>query len=534
MIFKLLFIVKNIFSLTPHDLKVKGILDFLKITHAKNSLQNPINIAVEGVEDALFFGLFAALTVDLKKKIPINAQLVQIRSINGSVGTGFKSKIFRNWFIARLFNDQWARVNRDLVGAVAYRSQPFFRALFRIRDKTQALMLWEEMKILEFPDKLRINEIQIGDLVIDSYLRFKPSPRFDVHDTFVFDIIKQALRDIDLAFKYFSRSKPRLYLCSYTTYIEHGIPARVAVNVGVPVRVYGNLIAFGKKLSINDTYHTANTNQYREKFEELTEVEKENAFRLAESQLNQRLSGTVDAATSYMKVSAYACNDETIPDVAESVVIFLHDFYDSPHIYDDLIFPDFWTWVCFTIQTLSDNGLSFWVKPHPNQISLSEGVLLDLKRQYPEVRFISSKVSNIELAKAGMICGITVYGTVAHELAYLGLPTISCARHPHNSFEFCRTAKTLDEYHKMLLTPTLYPLSLIDMRKHALAFYFMHNLNVTSEANELKAAYINFWTSCNTSNSIPSQAVSALEKLISLPGWHSHLIELQKDINYYE
>ena len=75
---------------------------------------------------------------------------------------------------------------------------------------------------------------------------------------------------------------------------------------------------------------------------------------MAEAQLKHRLSGGIDDAMAYMKNSAYTYTDAKIPNVKGSVVIFLDDFYDSPHVYDELIFQDFWSWVCFTIGTLKN------------------------------------------------------------------------------------------------------------------------------------------------------------------------------------
>ena len=469
--------IKKVLSLTPRSAVVNAVSQYLSAIAKEGVDGVELKVAVEGVEDPLYFGLFAAIVQDLRRENIIDADLLQTRSINGAIGTDLKSKLARNWIIARLLNDQWARVNRKLVGKVAYRSQPVFWVLGRHKDRKQALKLWSEMRALESPDKLCSLGIQIGDLVIDSYLRFRPSPRFDVCDPFVFAILQQAVRDLNCAIKYFSESRPRLYFTSYSTYIEHGIPVRVAVSMGVAVRVYGNLTAFGKRLSLNDFYHTSDTSQYRAKFESLATADKCAALNLAESQLRYRLAGGIDSATSYMRRSAYVRSETAVPDVDGAVVIFLHDFYDSPHVYKDLVFPDFWAWICFTIETLKDAGVTFWLKPHPNQRSLSEGVLVELQKRFKEARFISSKVTNAELVTAGMVCGVTVYGTVAHELAYLGVPSIACARHPHVSFDFCRTARNIDEFRQMLRTPNFLPLKPEEMRNQALAFYYMHNLH---------------------------------------------------------
>ena len=70
--------------------------------------------------------------------------------------------------------------------------------------------------------------------------RFRPMDRF-----FVWAVVWQAFRDMRRARAYFARRRPAIYLTSYTTYIEHGIAVRAALQAGVPVRAYGNLQRFG-------------------------------------------------------------------------------------------------------------------------------------------------------------------------------------------------------------------------------------------------------------------------------------------------
>lgn len=526
-------IIRNfprLIRLTPADNRLPAIIRAISVNELSVHSKNKMRIAVQGVEDPLFFGLFALLLADLRRGQEIIGDLLQIRSISGAVGVGVSAKQARSWLIARLFNDQWARVNRNLIGPVAYRSQPIFWNLGRLKDRRYAQKLWGKMKMLGCPDQLYAQDIQIGDLVIDSYLRFRPSPRFDVHDPFVFTIIQQAVRDLTLAHKYFLTKKPDLYLSSYTTYIEHGIPVRVALKYKVPVRVYGNLIKFGKKISPESKFHTADTSQYKKIFYAYSSREQRAALELAEINLNHRLSGGIDVATSYMKNSAYASSSEPVPDVKGAVVIFLHDFYDSPHIYHDLVFIDFWAWICFTIEALSDAGIPFWIKPHPNQISLSEGVLVDLRQRFPLAQFLSSSITNARLVQAGILCGVTVYGTVAHELAYLGVSVIASARHPHSSFDFCRTAKTIEEYKQMLLSPDVLPATRAEMRQQSLAFYYMHNLSGTVEERELRAAYAILWNVCNAGKGTPEDVAGAIANLKGLPGWEMHLEEIRRDL----
>ncbi len=527
MIFKLVRTARRLLSRYPANPSVAQLRQALLSSARPAAAASPAIVAVQGVEDPLFFGLFSALVNDLRARVGVRAELVQVRSINGAIGTGRRAAFERSWLNGGPVNIQWARAHRELVGPVAYRSQP---PLFRwpTGDARRARELWQTLRESARPDLLEIDGILVGDLLIDSYLRFRPAPRFDAQDPFVLALIRQALRDLRLARAYFERRRPALYLSTYSTYIEHGIAARVAVAAGIPVRVYGNLNIFGKKLSRENTYHTPEMSGYKAGFEQLPD--KPAALAAARKQLDARLAGRIDTATGYMRVSAYARSDEPVPDVRGAVVIFLHDFYDSPHIYHDLFFQDFWAWVRFTIETLEAAGIPYWLKPHPNQIDLSSGAMTQLKQAHPHLRLLSPRITNAQLSEAGMLCGVTVYGTVAHELAYLGIPSIACARHPHHSFDFCRTAKNLEEYAAMLRSPEVKPLSDEQMREQALAFYYMHNLEGSANKLAFRPAFTRLWQTCNAVDAAPKQMIEQLLQMRTTPWWEEHLLSLEQDI----
>ena len=91
------------------------------------------------------------------------------------------------------------------------------------------------------------------------------------------------------------------------------------------------------------------------------------------------------------------------------------------------------------------------------------------KNKYRNINWLDIQTNNKFLSEADISCGITVYGTISHELAFMGIPSIGAARHPHHSFNFCRTAKSKEEYTKLLETHDQMPIDKED-REQALKF----------------------------------------------------------------
>jgi len=518
--------IKSLISCIPASDKAKVLYQFLDQEASFLDNENAqLHFSVQVVEDPFYYGLLNMVSIDVRKKIDCSGLTVITRSFNSWVGMGFPAFLRRSGLLGWLISSQWSKISCQTIGPVGYRSQSFNYPFADLYDFWCAYKLWRSLKNSEDISKLVIHDILVGDLVIDSYLRFRPSPYFLVKDRFVLTVLWQAHRDIRRAYDFFSQSKPSFYLSSLTTYIQHGVAVRVALKLGVPVYIVSSNLVFGKKLSSEDYFHTRDASSYYSIFKKLDQQEEK--LKMAETELKQKLSGAVDDTMAYMKNSAYAYSDEKLPNVEGAVVIFLHDFYDSPHVYDELIFQDFWSWICFTVDTLIESGVNFWVKPHPNQISLSDNAVQLLLKHYPQLNMISSTVTNSQLVEAGVICGVTAYGSIAHELAYMGIPSICCAKHPHHSFGFCRTAKTVDEYKHFLEKPNVKLLSVKEMKRQALEFVYMHSYHGdgTIALNREFASYFR-----EVNNIDGAQLVQKLVKFRDLSAYNKLIDELVSEI----
>ena len=85
-----------------------------------------------------------------------------------------------------------------------------------------------------------------------------------------------------------------------------------------------------------------------------------------------------------------------------------------------------------------------------------------------------------------MACAVTVYGTVASEMAFMGIPTISCGDNPHVCFDFCHTAQTQQEYAQLLINYRNLPGTPSEMRTESCIFHYMHNMHLDQEQQVLK------------------------------------------------
>jgi hypothetical protein len=469
-------------------------------------------ILIQAVQDPYYFSLFSTIFHEIRKIEEVSVELFVFCSIEASMGNGIKASLKRSYPFVWLITRQWIKIYQCINAKVGYRSVSWNHPIADFLSWIKSTYIWNGLQSIENLERLTIDGVNCGDLIIDTYLRFSPAATVNLSDHFLRHLIWQAHRDVYRAKRYFSRSPPKLFLSSYSTYIQHGIAVRVALQKGVKVVTFGNFLQLGKVLNTGDTFHTKNPVYYRNEFSQ--REDQDELLQMAHLQLENRLSGGVDAATKYMLTSAYAEGDGVCPNVKGRPVIYLHDFFDSPHIYPQLVFPDFWTWVCFTIETLQAADISFLIKRHPNQGDSSEEVVRKLQHKYFGLEFIPNAVTTRQLSAGGMACVISVHGTIIHEAAYLGVPAIACARHPHVAFDFCFTAKTREEYRLLLLNSC--QLSFSDknlIQRQVLEFYAMHNLQRNEDERVSRTCLIELWTCFHTPG---RSAKSILEILDSL------------------
>ena len=161
----------------------------------------------------------------------------------------------------------------------------------------------------------------------------------------------------------------------------------------------------------------------------------------------------------------------------------LHDFLDSPHIYNWMVFPDFWTWTYETILYCHKNKIILNVKPHPNQILESEKIVSEFKDIFKDSSFINwlpATINNSKIFKQKPSLIISVYGSIAAEATFMKIPVLLAGDHPAINFKIANTAINKKNYFKLLSNPKL---NNVGSRKNAILFTALHHRNVFEKKN---------------------------------------------------
>lgn len=101
-----------------------------------------------------------------------------------------------------------------------------------------------------------INGVKIGDILYDTYLRFRAQPTLLIKDYFLHKLIISSNLILLKLDKLYKKYKFKFFFTSYTSYIHHGLPVRYFLKKKVKVFSGKNTSQYNKKISKNDTKHS--------------------------------------------------------------------------------------------------------------------------------------------------------------------------------------------------------------------------------------------------------------------------------------
>lgn len=327
-----------------------------------------------------------------------------------------------------------------------------------------------------------IDGLLVGDLIYDTYLKWEKKPTVDMDKKKL--LLKYFLQAHKLYIQaqniHSSYSNIKYFFAGDIAYIYSGILARYLANK--EKNVINFIESNGLQFNFLDKEYFFRRKKYwlyPQRFQSYSIKKQEHSILIAKDALHAKL---IDGKTNYvyMKQNTFS-NDhnytfdttlETINNLPFKVLIPLHCFMDSPHIYRWMVYPDFFEWITDTLRTLEKQGIQGIVKPHPNGFPENDAIVEKLKVMFPNHFFIDKTISNQIFIDMKVDIVLTVYGSVGYEFSYFNIPVICAGDNPHVAYNFTKSYKTRKEYHDYLLKIREINIS-ID-QEEIFEFYYMH------------------------------------------------------------
>ncbi len=310
----------------------------------------------------------------------------------------------------------------------------------------------------------QINKIWIGDLIYDTYLKSRLIPTFEVRDK-DFQIFFKEFLELFLYWQEYLKSNKVSQIIGIHACYSYGIPLRIGMKTGIPSYV----INVRAVMKINKRIPTmyGDFKFFKKDFSIMKKKFKQSAIEKAKKNLKLRFSGKSGIQVglvnrSKSSFSKFKKNTKSVLNKNSKIKILIctHDFMDSIHVNGKNFFSDFYRWISYLgeLSIKKEMEYDFYIKNHPNfgnkyerYQQYTELFVDDLCKKFKNIKKINSNVSHHKIISEGIDFVLTVYGSVAIEYAYFGIPVINATKNnPHINYQFNIHPKNKQEYIKIL------------------------------------------------------------------------------------
>jgi hypothetical protein len=391
-----------------------------------------------------------------------------LKAYNASPISSFNENIF--WKLSNILSSNKFGVFRSF-GIIQIFCPRFNRQVIQ-RAKIIYDQINPSLKTKSDIEDIEIENVWLGDLIYDMYLRKFNKPTIEVSDPGFIDFLFEMVCLFVFWDDYFKKHDVRAINVSHCAYVN-AFPLRIAIARNIPA--YQTNQAYVYCLSPESLFAYNDFFQFRQVFQTLPVKEQNAGLLKAEERVNLRFAGKVGVDMAYSTKSAYG-NFKNTRLIRESsrtkVFIASHCFFDSPHAYGKNLFPDFYEWLDFLGKISVETDYDWYIKTHPDYLEGTMQVINEFLDKYPKFTLLPCDSSHHQIIAEGIDVALTCYGTIGFEYAALGVPVINASvNNPHINYNFNLHPKTVEAYKEVLMK-----LDAIDLKinkDEVYEYYFM-------------------------------------------------------------
>ncbi len=337
--------------------------------------------------------------------------------------------------------------------------------IFDFYQNNSHSIIWEKLKFNYTKDKLfnfKYKDLDIGIDIYQSYLRIDNEATIDKPTKILKNILIKSLKLADLYENLIITKKVVGILVSHADYYHNNVICKLGHKFSIPVYLISSnrIIMISKPFQLTKLY-----GNYKNIFSNFSYSEKHSCQEFGKHFIRKRLKGGLVKELPYISKSIFTDNNVNFDNIKIypiknktklNIVVYIHDFFDSPHCYGKLRYPDFYEWLNYICRELIKLNCNCYLKTHIDASELTikqTNEFVNLNQ--PKINLLNkdTKINQI-LRLADLV--VTAYGTCSTELPYLGLPVICTDINPFSSFDFIYTLKKDEELSDVILNKKLW------------------------------------------------------------------------------
>lgn len=401
---------------------------------------------------------------------------------------------FPNTFFRSIYLNFFSKILNTNLFYINYKFNPIYKLIYTLLSSKQLNInltkeQTNEQKVLlekffkENKSKLDVLNFQIDGInfgmdIYETYLiKFYQPTIHDVSKKNIMfkELVKNSIKTFIFWRDFIKENKHRIdgVLLSHRNYVDTNILNRISIKNDLRVFTLsgeGHSIQRWKNLDLNFFRH------YNEIFENLSIEEKAKAIEWSKQRLKLKLQGEIGIDMPYSTKSAFSNSNNQLNPIEDSektkILICTACFYDNPHCYGKMMFEDFFECLKFLGEISNQTNYEWYIKPHPDYLPGTLENIEKIKRYFKKLTLINPTTSFYNLTnKIDFV--ITPYGSVGHELPFLGIPVINCSNiNPHQDFNFSFTPNNRNDLKDIILNINSVK---IKNRADIYKFYYINN-----------------------------------------------------------
>ena len=306
---------------------------------------------------------------------------------------------------------------------------------------------------------LKIDDICIGDLLYDDYLRKTFKATIDLKDDHFLKFAYEFIKTFYCWKYYLSTNTIKAIVLSHHTY-ENGLPLRIAQKFNIPVYIPDPAKTYffnkKKKFTLDNSlnFELLNSLSIKEKF-----LLFNNSRKILKKKFNPKHNFFVETNSGEKDINIPNIKKKIpfeknfFPSNKKKILVSCHCFYDSPHVFGRFFFSDFFEWLQMLNKISKKTDYLWYLKKHPHSVNhkLADQILQKFVDNNNKFKIISESIDN-RLLKNHIDFVLTIHGAVAYEFAYMNKPVILASNPLHyKDYSFCIKPKNKKEYINTLM-----------------------------------------------------------------------------------
>lgn len=332
---------------------------------------------------------------------------------------------------------------------------------------------------------IKFDNITVGDLIYDTYLKKFIKPTIDKDDKDFYVLVKDFLILYFFWNDYFKSNKVKAVIGVHTPY-SYGLILRIAIHKKIPA--YATSSRFLYFLTKKMPYMHGHFKNFKKEFYSLDKTLKVKGLSLAKKRLNLRFKGIGGAKVDLISNEITSFSKKKFKRlIAKStrtkILIAPHDFFDAVHIYGNTVFADFYEWLVFLGDLSNQTNYDWYIKNRPNFQGKfkryqphTNNVIQEIVKNYPKIKLLPNEYSHKQIISEKIDFVLTCYGSVGVEYPYFKIPVINASiNNPHINYNFNFHPKTKKEYEFFIRNLNKMK-NLKYTKKEIFEYYFMRNI----------------------------------------------------------